>query len=208
MRREARPFIELSYDKSGRKFLGRIGATEAEKLWSVKLPQVKQSVDKLTLKFCKETNATTEMELKTALEMLRQELADGILGPENTLAELTRRVQGVFTRASEYRAQRIAETESSRAVHRAEIIAAKESGMIAGFKWLLSDDACELCHQLAADNPDGIGLDGLFASGDGEYDNIDCPPAHPHCMCTMTEIMKERTDEEQTNEEPPPQAYD
>ena len=55
-----------------------------------------------------------------------------------TIPELTRRVQSVFSRLSRERAEMIARTEAARAVHAASLLSAKESGVVSGKKWLLS----------------------------------------------------------------------
>jgi hypothetical protein len=167
----------------------RVGAADDPNLWNVSNPKIRDAIARATLRFCKETNRTTEMQIDAARDALRKELAAGMMGPENTVRELTRRVNGIFDSAEKWRAQRIAVTEASRAVHQAERMAAAESGVVKGFRWLLSDDACEICQEIAMENP-VIGLEGTFAErGSGPYKNIETPPAHPHCMCTMTEEL-------------------
>jgi hypothetical protein len=112
-------------------------------------------------------------------------------GEENTIPELTRIVQNTFANADQIRAERIAMTESSRAIHAGQIQAAKDSGVVLGKKWLLAPDACEICQAIAADNPDPIPLDQPFVD-DGEggpYSIVNGPPSHPWCQCSLTEEL-------------------
>ena len=150
---------------------------------------VSEAIDAASLQFCQATNATTKLQLDRALDRLRQEIAEGILGADHTLAALTQRVNEVFTQASAYRAERIARTESSRAIHLGQRISAEESGVVRGFRLLLSADACPVCRDIFAQAPE-IPLHGKFAvMGEGAYADIWSPPLHPNCMCTMTEIL-------------------
>jgi len=111
------------------------------------------------------------------------------LGPENTLSSLTKRVNAVFNNASSYRAERIARTEASRALHLGQRMEAQDSGVVKGYRWLLSADVCPICVDIAANMPE-IPLDGKFGTvGTGVYSDVWAPPAHPNCMCTITEIL-------------------
>lgn len=150
---------------------------------------VVEAIDKGSFAFSEATNATTSLQLNRALDKVRQEIAEGILGANNTLPALTKRVAGVFDQAEAYRAERIARTEASRAIHLGQRLEAEQSGVVKGYRWLLSGDACPICQDIAASMPE-IPLDGKFATnGTGVYAPIWSPPAHPNCMCTMVEIL-------------------
>ncbi len=197
---KVRPVFALTVDEGAKDAFGRLGLTDQAKLWNVANPKVRDAVNQATMKFSEETNATTSMQLNDAISKLRQELADGIMGPENTPRELTARVNAVFDQAERMRAERIALTESSRAVHMGQIMAAKETGgMVKGFRWLLSTDACEDCQEVAREHAEGVEIGQSFAKTD--YGPVDAPPLHPYCMCTITEIIDE-------NWEPPEEQFD
>lgn len=188
----ARPYIELYYKQEAREFASRVGA-DAD-YWSVVNPRLKDAIDKAVLKFAESTNATTSMELSEAIERLRDELRDGLIAGE-PVRELTQRVQEVFDRAEQTRAMTIATTETSRAVHEAQVLSGEASGVVVGWRWLLSEDACEICLDIASSTP-VIPLGGMFAvvGTDPDYSSVRFPPAHPHCMCGVTEILD--TDED------------
>ena len=158
--------------------------------WTVSPVRVEEAMARSSMTFSHETNQTTRMELGKALAKLREDLAAGIVGQENTVSALTQRVKNVFQHAETYRAQRIAVTESNRAIHEGERIAAKESGMVRGFRWLLSADACEQCQAVAARMPE-VDLNSPFAIDDtgGPYSEVYHPPLHPNCQCSMMEVF-------------------
>lgn len=188
----SRPFLQVQWGDELKQTLGRLGRSDLNNVWNVANPKVRDAVQQAAMLFSEETNSTTTLKLDEAIRRLRSDLAEGILGPENTVPELTRRVGAIFDEAEQYRAERIAVTESTRAVHAAQRMAAIESGVVKGFRWLLSADACEICQQIAAEHPDGITISEKFDSiGDNPaYSDIYAPPAHPHCMCTITEILE------------------
>ena len=158
--------------------------------WTVAPVRIEEAMARSSMSFSHATNQTTHMKLDEALAKLRQDLAAGIVGPENTVSTLTQMVKGVFREAETYRAQRIAVTESNRAIHEGERIAAKECGMVKGFRWLLSGDACEQCQAVAARMPE-VDLNSPFAIDDagGPYAEIYHPPLHPNCQCSMMEVF-------------------
>jgi len=172
---------------AAKRLAARVG--EAVPTLSRESTAVLEAINGASFEFCAATNATTSMQLEAAIAKTRQEIAEGLLSPDGGLQAMTKRVNAVFDQASSYRAERIARTEASRAIHLGERAEAQESGVVRGFRWLLSGDACELCVDLAASMPE-IPLDGKFATvGSGTYSDIWTPPLHPNCMCTMTEIL-------------------
>ena len=180
---EVRPIIEVIARDAGKRLLQRVGASaEVAAVVDRNLPE---AVENLTLQFAHSTNETTSLELDDARERLRQEIRDGVIEGDNRV-EMRKRVQEVFENADKTRAGMIARTETTRAVHTAEQMSAKESGVVSKKMWLLSADACPLCEQVAADHPDGIALDATFAENGGEYGSIDGPPLHPNCQCSLT----------------------
>ena len=76
-------------------------------------PHLHQMIQDATLKFCRETNATTDLNLQEALDKLRQELVAGLVDSGETIAELAKRVKGVFSRITDWRAEMIGRTEAS-----------------------------------------------------------------------------------------------
>lgn len=194
--RRALPALELYAKQSGKDVLARLGLGSE---FAVKPPKIRAALQKIAFDFATSTNATTNLELKAAHAQLKLELEAGILGLENSGPALREAVQRVFTRASNFRAKRIAESESSRAVHLGQRMAAEATGVVKGYIWLLSSDPCKWCLELAARFPEGVGLHDDFGT-QSSYDNgpktpnpayeqVDHPPLHPNCQCTLLEIV-------------------
>ncbi len=139
-----------------------------------------------TYAFCDSTNETSQHSVNEAVHKLRQELAEGLSRGE-TAQNLTRRVSKIFQ--DPQRAHTIAATESSRATHGGQFLAAKESGVVRGKRWEASSDACKLCQQMA--DRGEVPLDEPFAvlPGRGVYSVVMHPPIHPHDMCSMVEVL-------------------
>ncbi len=138
-----------------------------------------------TFAFCDSTNETSQHSVNVAVHKLRQELAEGLSRGE-TAQNLTRRVAKIFQ--DPQRAHAIAATETARAQHGGQLLAAKESGVVRGLRWLASSDACSRC--LALDGKE-VPLGEPFAvdPGGGPYAVVTHPPRHPLCQCSVVEVL-------------------
>jgi Phage Mu protein F like protein len=148
-------------------------------------PRVLEAIRDAVFAFCKVTNDTALTDVATAQQQLRQELSQGLEAGES-LARLTARVGGIFRDPA--KALMIAATESSRALHAGQAMAARESGVCSGLRWLASSDACDLCSPLDGKEV-AFGEAFFVASRGGPYARVEHPPRHPHCMCTTTEVL-------------------
>jgi 8-oxo-dGTP pyrophosphatase MutT (NUDIX family) len=183
------PILGAYFSESGKSTMTRLGL-DADK-WEVTNPHLKDAIRKQSFTFCQETNAKTSLDLDEALRQLRARFAEGLVDRGETLVELTKRVEEIFDRIDRWRAEAIAATEASRAVHHAQELAAEESGVVAGFELLLSADACPLCRMIATEAR-RVRLGQLFAviGSHPEYSKVKYPPLHPRCQCTVVEILK------------------
>ncbi|MFA5583309.1 MAG: phage minor head protein, partial [Bacteriovoracaceae bacterium] len=135
----------------------------------------------------------------TTNDVIRKEIIAGV-GKGETINELKNRLKGVFTDAEEFRAERIARTESLRFNVSASEQAFIDSGIVEGKKWITNPNACEFCLELAGKT---IGLGKVFLKkGDtlsptGEdvrvfdYEDLPGPPLHPNCECDLEPIFIE-----------------
>lgn len=183
------PILSAYWDEAGQTTRAKLGLDPAD--WEVHDPHLHQTIKDASFKFCAETNATTSKQLSDALLDLHRELIAGLVDSGDSVRELTKRVQAVFENCEKHRAERIARTEASRAVHRASLTSARESGVVAGKKILLSANACPLCVSTADKYPDGCPLDQSFASigNNPEYSDVDITPIHPFCRCSMCYML-------------------
>jgi hypothetical protein len=143
-----------------------------------------------SLSFCAATNRTTSRNLSEALADLRDQLHLGVVDHGESVAQLTRRVEDVFDGAATWRARSIARSETSRAVHAAQERAAIESGVVAGFEWLISANSCPLCQMQAAECR-RVPIGRAFAEiGDNPaYRSVRFPPLHVSCRCSVIEVL-------------------
>ena len=148
-------------------------------------PQVIEAVRRLALDLAFSTLATLRDDVDVALNAVRSLLGEGLARGEAVTA-LSRRLTKVFD--DPVKAAAVAQTETSRAVHTGQLLAAKQSGVVTGKRWLASSDACAICLAL---NGKEVGLDEVFAvdAGGGPYARVDHPPRHPGCQCALTEVL-------------------
>lgn len=164
-------------------------------------PRILEAIRDAVFAFCAATNATALGDVAAAQEKLRAELAAGLEAGES-LARLSARVGAIFRDPE--KALTIAATEASRAVHAGQAIAAKESGVCQGLRWLASSDACDFCLKLDGKE---VPFDTPFAvvGNNPVYSRIYHPPGHPRCMCAATEVIEFETPQpERVEPEPTP----
>jgi hypothetical protein len=182
------PLLEVIWDRSGRDMLVRLGLDPND--WRVVDPNTRRMIEQAAFAFCQATNETTTQQLDDAMAQLKRELIAGTVTTGETLDQLTRRVQGVFDLAETFRARRIAQTETSRAVHAAELESAVQSGVVAGFELLLSSDACPLCQRIKAEvGMVRLGQPFAIIGNHPSYSTILHPPIHVSCQCTVIEVV-------------------
>lgn len=182
------PILTLTWEAAADAFASRVGLDPNS--WSVINPYTERMIEEAALAFCQSTNDTTSQQLDAALADLRDQLNRGIIQHGEALDLITKRVGIIFDGAETWRARRIAFTETSRAVHAAQEQAGIASGVVTGWKWLLSSDACPTCVAIAARCP-AVRLGHPFAviGDDPHYSTIKFPPAHPHCACSLVEVL-------------------
>ena len=144
---------------------------------------------------------------------VRDLLEDGIEKGE-TIDDLADRVQnwagekGDADRLVRNRALMVARTEAQRATRAAEVEAWKATGVVEGKTWLLAPDPCEFCEAASkafAKNAVGLG-ESFYAKGstlvgtDGgemvlDYEDIQGPPLHPNCRCSLQPRLRDDLEE-------------
>jgi HK97 family phage portal protein len=134
------------------------------------------------------------------LANLNNTLAEGIQAGEG-IDSLKGRVGDVFDSVDGYRAERIARTETLKASNNATVEAYRQTSFVTGKAWVVNPDACPQCEEFDGKT---IGLDDSFLpvggsytytdeSGDEQtqtnsYDDVDEPPLHPNCRCTIIPV--------------------
>jgi hypothetical protein len=137
----------------------------------------------------------------TTEKVLKASLTEGLTNGE-TIDQLANRVESVYNAAAGYRAQAIARTESIDASTFATIDAWQQSGVVSEVTWTVgSDNPCDFCEDMDGTTVD-LG-DNFFNKGDSltigegddeqtmnfDYDDVDGPPAHVNCTCSLIPVI-------------------
>lgn len=190
------PTIAAQWDASGSAMTADLNRVQAkydlsQHDWQVNDPNVAAKIRGASVAFSQSTLATMAAKVANAQQVFRAELEAGALsGDPNTV--LQQRLRDVFG-LSRNKARQVALTEMSRATHAAADQTARDSGVVEGWDWLLSSDACPLCQAIAAESErQNRKLGEPFATigTHPEYSQIYFSPAHPECNCTVVARLK------------------
>ena len=193
------PVIEAWIDEAGRSMLVSLDQQDADQ-WLVRNPEILRAAREATLDLCIDTVNTFTGKVLATLEGMRLDIAASIESGE-TAGELTNRISRWLEEDSRWRARRIAITESARAYNLGTVRAAESLDFITGWKLLVSDDACPLCHMINRLCP-VIPKGGSFGENgrNKTYKDLKFPPLHPGCRCSILEVFE---DEMPKNLRPP-----
>lgn len=162
----------------------------AESLLTLESDTVARFLQSKTMKFAKDVNQTTREAIRHAI--------DEALGEGETIDEIARRVKGVFEKASRFRAQMIARTETIGASNQGTLMAYKDAGIPLKKKWFAAmdertRDSHKRAHKLAA-----VDLDKPFVF-EGEKGTVRMnAPGDPNgppeeviqCRCTLIPVQE------------------
>lgn len=140
-------------------------------------------------------------ETRAALEKV---IGDGIKEGK-TFEQIAKDVEGVYSQAKGYRAERIARTETQKASNYATNEAYRQTGYVVKKEWYTNPGACEFCLSMKGKI---VGLDTVF-KGQGDhvegvdengnptgnkyvtdYEDVEAPPLHPQCRCTIVPVRE------------------
>jgi hypothetical protein len=148
----------------------------SDRAFSLSNPAVLEAIDQATLLFCTETNNTATVDLNTAIERLRLELGEGVMGGE-AYSDIGRRVETLFGTP---RADMIATTETVRALNGGAVLMYQRSGLKKS-GWMTTSDPCDFCRSLDGEERE-FGEPFAVKKGGGPYAVIYHPPAHPFLL--------------------------
>jgi SPP1 gp7 family putative phage head morphogenesis protein len=128
---------------------------------------------------------------------LNDTLTAGLQAGEG-IDQLSARVSQVYNQAQDYRADRVARTEASSASNGATLDAYQQNPAVTAMTWYANPGACEYCDDLDGttvglwqnfvDQGDSVDVeqdDGSTDSYQADYGDIESPPLHPNCACTI-----------------------
>jgi HK97 family phage portal protein len=143
-------------------------------------------------KFAKSSVETTNGDIE---KIVYENVSNG-----GTVSDLKTTLGGLFDDAEQYRADRIARTETVRYSTAASEQAYIDSGVVEAKEWFVNPDACELCQPMAGKTVD-LG-DTFFDVGDSidlpggktfsiDYEDVGSPPLHVNCQCDLVPVFIE-----------------
>lgn len=126
------------------------------------------------------------------VDQLTDTLNEGISNSE-PISQLSDRVASVYDVAADYRSDRVARTEASNASNSATLDGYQQNPVVTAMTWYANPGACEYCDDLDGTT---VGLsDNFVAQGDSvdvgddsyqaDYGDVNTPPLHPNCSCTI-----------------------
>lgn len=164
------PLLVALAEVAGEEALDTISPAE-----SFEVAKMKEILKKRATMFAESVNSTT-------LEKLSNTLGEGI-GSGEGIRELADRVQEVYSDFSDYRADRIARTETTAANNEGFIEAYKQSGVATHKEWIAVMDS-RTREEHALMNGEVVKLDEAFSNG-LQY------PQEPNCRCVIGAAFKE-----------------
>lgn len=150
-------------------------------------PEIAEFVRTTAFEFAKSTLATASVDATKAYELTRAALAQGLPRGES-YAALGERMFAIFGDVA--KANRIAMTESVRAMSAGQYQVDIDSKIVGGTRWLASSDACDLCLSLMAKGPVPLGTPfHVWPKAPARYKFVFHPPGHPGCFCSSVSVM-------------------
>ena len=132
---------------------------------------------------------------------LRDAVVNG-MAQGQTYQQVAAEIQTVIPEMADWRAERVARTETSSAIGNGEIAAWEQLG-IDGKEWILGGNSCAFCEAIAAANPNPIPIAQPFARVGQTYGGVTVTwadvmaggTAHPNCTCSQAAVMLDDEDE-------------
>ena len=193
------PYINSYIDEGGRVALAELDQQDASD-WLVRSPHTIDAAKTAILDLCQETVETFGVDTIEQIEAVKQEIRNAVAGSieaGETQGQMVDRVARWIDDNARWRARRIAVTESARAYNQGQHAATDSLDFVAGYKLLLSDDACPICHAIKRQCP-VIRKGGTFGTNgkNDTYKDLKFPPFHPGCRCTTVVVFDDEVPKE------------
>lgn len=159
-------------------------------VWDVEQPGARFAIKQAAMSLSLEANEVTQRQMARIIPRIRAALMQGVASGD-PYDDMAKAIQKLFGHADRYRSQRIAITETQRAIHKGLLNQYVESGVVELKRWLTSGAPCPICEAIAAENESGISLAADFAKvgRHPEYSLVSAPPAHPGCLCSILPVL-------------------
>lgn len=189
------PFLRDIINAEG---IAQIQSLVDNAVFYMQTPAIQRFLRKDGVKFIATINQETASQIQ-------DELIEAV-GQQESIAQMKARIQKVFDDANGYRSERIARTEVLRSTNFATDQAYVQSGVVEAKEWLTAHDE-RTCPWCGPQDGKVIELgESFFEQGDTvtgtndkgkkvylqvNVDDVDFPPLHPNCRCTLIPVLKE-----------------
>jgi HK97 family phage portal protein len=163
-------------------FLAELAKEAGEDALDMIAPAEDFSVAKMEKVLRKRAEMLADSVNGTTLESLTGTIAEGIDAGEG-IGEMTDRIQSVYSDLSDYRAERIARTETTASNNEGFIEAYKQSGVATHKEWIAVMDE--------RTRPEHAALNGEVVPLDSKFSNNLTYPQEPNCRCVIGPVFKE-----------------
>ena len=200
LKKLATPFVELAVKRGGE--IGDDGIEDAiERFGRGELmpdvgfefanPEVQKWIDTATTRLADGVGESTTVRVRS---LIGKGLEEG-----QTIDEIAANLEAKGFDAS--RARTIARTESARGLVQGQVEAWKQSGVVAGKKWLVAPEPCPFCEAVGEQDQTKGMSESFLSVGDSvtaadgsryviDFENVSGPPLHPNCRCTLIPILE------------------
>lgn len=152
--------------------------------------------DELKKQIVEDTRKFSTVMTQTASDRVRSVVQDGV-EQGHGIVDIRNSVKQEFANLKDYQAERIARTEIARSSNISTIDAWKQSKVVEGKEWVLDGKPCDACIGAEKNFKGGIKLDDHFyKEGESDsagrvlsYGNVDSPPLHANCMCSLQPVF-------------------
>ncbi len=135
---------------------------------------------------------------KNIVDDLSATIQEGILQGDS-IADLKSRIRKVYKSIEDTKAELISRTETIAMSNQSALESYRQSKIVKKQEWRANPGACEFCESL---NGKTVGLFESYAlqgtqlqAGDEffkvDYENVEHPPLHPNCECTILPVIEE-----------------
>lgn len=135
---------------------------------------------------------------KNIVDDLSATIQEGILQGDS-ITDLKNRVKKVYKSIEDTKAELISRTETIAMSNQSALESYRQSSIVKKQEWRANPGACEFCESL---NGKTVGLFESYAlqgtklqAGDEffnvDYENVEHPPLHPNCECTILPVIEE-----------------
>lgn len=174
---------------------------EANKLLGINKPYVPKAMKQFDVRsqVDKQVSQFAMGMIQTDRDLMVDILAGGLQKGES-IPQIRKQIEDKFSQYTRTQAERITRTEVATAANAGIRDAYQQSGVVIEKQWLTAGDPCEFCAPM---NGAVVSVEGSYFEqgstwlGDKggtlslDYRNVDEPPLHPNCRCTVIAVIKD-----------------